>query len=145
MSSFTDNGGPDMVEGCNPGTVRFTRTPVTNQPLVLQYYIQGTAVNGTDYTAMDEEARIALLLEELATPRPLVAPGVSYSDETRGELAIFHTAQSIHRRYGKAAIEKSISAGPSSLARTAGISRGRRVTLPEPWRLAIKPKSRSSA
>jgi phosphoenolpyruvate carboxylase len=37
--------------------------------------------------------RIALLLDELATPRPLTAPGVDYSDETRGELAIFHTAR----------------------------------------------------
>jgi phosphoenolpyruvate carboxylase len=50
-------------------------------------------------------ARIALLLDELATPRPLTAPGVDYSDETRGELAIFHAAKSIHARYGKAAIE----------------------------------------
>ena len=52
MSSFTLNGGPDLIEGCNPGWVRFTRTPVTALPLVLQYYIQGTAINGTDYTAI---------------------------------------------------------------------------------------------
>jgi phosphoenolpyruvate carboxylase len=48
---------------------------------------------GSDYLALDEDARIALLLEELATPRPLTAPGVDYSDETRGELAIFHAAR----------------------------------------------------
>ncbi|MBK9193928.1 MAG: gliding motility-associated C-terminal domain-containing protein [Flavobacteriales bacterium] len=52
MSSSTLNGGTDLIEGCNPGWVRFTRTPVTNQPLVLQYYIQGTAINGTDYAAI---------------------------------------------------------------------------------------------
>ena len=52
MSSFTLNGGTDLIEGCNPGWVRFTRTPVTPLPLVLQYYIQGTAINGTDYTAI---------------------------------------------------------------------------------------------
>lgn len=52
MSSYTLNGKPEMVEGCNPGWVRFTRTPVTNQPLVLQYYLQGTAINGTDYAAI---------------------------------------------------------------------------------------------
>jgi phosphoenolpyruvate carboxylase len=63
---------------------------------------------GIDYTALDENGRIALLLEELATPRPLTAPGVQYSDETQGELAIFHTARSIHQRYGKAAIENVI-------------------------------------
>jgi phosphoenolpyruvate carboxylase len=71
---------------------------------------------GCDYLSLDEDGRIALLLEELATPRPLTAPGVSYSDETRGELAIFHTAQSIHRRYGKAAIENVI------ISKTDGVS-----------------------
>ncbi|MCM2308905.1 MAG: phosphoenolpyruvate carboxylase [Sulfuritalea sp.] len=71
---------------------------------------------GSDYLAQDEAARIALLLEELATPRPLTAPGVNYSDETRGELAIFHTAQSIHRRYGMAAIENVI------ISKTDGVS-----------------------
>jgi phosphoenolpyruvate carboxylase len=71
---------------------------------------------GIDYTALDENGRIALLLEELATPRPLTAPGVEYSDETQGELAIFHTARSIHQRYGKAAIENVI------ISKTDGVS-----------------------
>ena len=71
---------------------------------------------GTDYQALDENGRIALLLEELATPRPLTAPGVQYSDETQGELAIFHTARSIHQRYGKAAIENVI------ISKTDGVS-----------------------
>ncbi|MCK9380555.1 MAG: phosphoenolpyruvate carboxylase [Sulfuritalea sp.] len=71
---------------------------------------------GTDYQALDENARIALLLEELATPRPLAAPGINYSDETRGELAIFHTARSIHQHYGKAAIENVI------ISKTDGVS-----------------------
>jgi phosphoenolpyruvate carboxylase len=71
---------------------------------------------GIDYTALDENGRIALLLEELATPRPLTAPGVQYSDETQGELAIFHTARSIHQRYGKAAIENVI------ISKTDGVS-----------------------
>ena len=71
---------------------------------------------GTDYLALDENGRVALLLEELATPRPLTAPGVDYSDETRGELAIFHTARSIHRRFGRAAIENVI------ISKTDGVS-----------------------
>ncbi len=74
------------------------------------------ACPGSDYLALDEAARIALLLEELATPRPLTAPGVNYSDETRNELAIFHTARSIHKRYGKAAIENVI------ISKTDGVS-----------------------
>jgi phosphoenolpyruvate carboxylase len=71
---------------------------------------------GSDYLALDEDARIALLLEELATPRPLTAPGVDYSDETRGELAIFHAARGIHQRYGRAAIENVI------ISKTDGVS-----------------------
>ena len=76
----------------------------------------GIARPGTDYLALDENGRIALLLEELATPRPLAAPGINYSEETRGELAIFHTARSIHQRYGKAAIENVI------ISKTDGVS-----------------------
>ena len=71
---------------------------------------------GADYLALDESGRIALLLEELATPRPLTAPGVNYSDETRNELAIFHAARSIHQRYGRAAIENVI------ISKTDGVS-----------------------
>ena len=74
------------------------------------------AAPGTDYLALDESGRIALLLEELATPRPLTAPGVNYSNETRGELAIFHTARSIHQRFGRAAIENVI------ISKTDGVS-----------------------
>ncbi|MEI8162467.1 MAG: phosphoenolpyruvate carboxylase [Betaproteobacteria bacterium] len=71
---------------------------------------------GSDYLSLDENGRIALLLEELATPRPLAAPGIDYSAETRGELAIFQTARSIHQRYGKAAIENVI------ISKTDGVS-----------------------
>ena len=71
---------------------------------------------GTDYLLLDEEARILLLLEELATPRPLAAPGVRYSDETRSELAIFRSALSIHQRYGQGAIENVV------ISKTDGVS-----------------------
>ncbi|MCX7171883.1 MAG: phosphoenolpyruvate carboxylase [Proteobacteria bacterium] len=71
---------------------------------------------GTDYASLAEEQRIALLLEELATPRLLTSPYVRYSDETHGELAIFHTARSIHERYGKAAIENVIISKADSVS-----------------------------
>ena len=71
---------------------------------------------GTDYLALGEEQRIALLVEELSTPRPLAAPGIAYSVETRGELAIFRTALSIHQRYGRGAIENVI------ISKTDGVS-----------------------
>jgi len=54
MSATTVNGGADLVEGCNAGFVRFTRAEVTDQPLTLDYYLHGTATNGTDYTAIGD-------------------------------------------------------------------------------------------
>jgi len=67
-----------------------------------------TARPGTDYAGRSEEGRIALLLAELATPRLLASPYWNYSEETAGELAIFHAARDMHRRYGRAAIQNVI-------------------------------------
>ena len=44
---------------------------------------------GLVYLELDEEARIALLLKELASPRLLMSPYAQYSEETTGELDIF--------------------------------------------------------
>lgn len=52
MSSQTLNGSADMVEGCNPGWVTFTRPSPRPTPLNLTYYLQGSATNGTDYSAI---------------------------------------------------------------------------------------------
>ena len=51
-----------------------------------------------------EAARVALLLEELETPRLLASPFLHYSDETNSELAIVREAAAAHRRYGRAAV-----------------------------------------
>ena len=58
----------------------------------------------SDYAALDEEARIALLRRELGSPRLLCSPYAGYSDETRSELAIANEAAAAHRRYGAACI-----------------------------------------
>ncbi|HMQ75389.1 MAG TPA: choice-of-anchor L domain-containing protein [Flavobacteriales bacterium] len=52
MQAFTANGTPELVEGCNPGWVRFERPFAQPTPLSIQYYIQGSATNGADYTAI---------------------------------------------------------------------------------------------
>jgi phosphoenolpyruvate carboxylase len=62
------------------------------------------AAPGTGYTALSEEARTALLLEELRTPRPLTSPYLDYSPETASELAIVQEAAKAHQRYGRAAV-----------------------------------------
>jgi phosphoenolpyruvate carboxylase len=74
------------------------------------------ATPGLDYLAMDEEARVALLVSELKSARPLVSPFLAYSEETRGELDVFRTAAEIRRVYGKDAIRTSI------ISKTQGVS-----------------------
>ena len=71
---------------------------------------------GTDYLALDEEGRIALLLEEIASPRPLYSPYVEYSELSTGELAILRMAHEAHRRYGAEAVPNCI------ISKTDGVS-----------------------
>ncbi|MCW2242181.1 phosphoenolpyruvate carboxylase [Azospirillum canadense] len=61
-----------------------------------------------DYTALPEDERIALLAEEIASPRPLHSPYHPYSEETAGELAIFFTARQLRETYGAAALPNCI-------------------------------------
>ena len=57
-----------------------------------------------DYAALPEEARVALLRRELASPRLLFSPYVEYSAETQSELGIAREAAAAHARYGAACI-----------------------------------------
>ncbi len=61
-----------------------------------------------DYAALDESGRLALLSEELATPRPLHSPWLAYDEETEGELAIFFAARELREKYGEAALPNCI-------------------------------------
>ncbi|MBI1208071.1 MAG: phosphoenolpyruvate carboxylase [Azospirillum sp.] len=61
-----------------------------------------------DYGALSEGDRLALLADEVASPRPLHSPYVAYSEETTAELAIFSTAREIKRTYGDAAVTNCI-------------------------------------
>jgi len=71
---------------------------------------------GVDYLALDEEARVAALTDELATARLLSSPFVDYSDETRGELEISRAAAEVRRRYGDASIVNYV------ISKTDGVS-----------------------
>ncbi|MGK5026400.1 phosphoenolpyruvate carboxylase [Janthinobacterium sp. RB2R34] len=62
----------------------------------------------SDYCALDEDAREALLLGELAQPRLLYSPFISYSEVTDSELAILRAARDIRARYGARAIRNYI-------------------------------------
>ncbi len=66
------------------------------------------AMPGMSYLALNEEARVALLSNELRNARPLTSSFVKYSEETTGELAIFHAAAEAHARFGADVIPQCI-------------------------------------
>ncbi|MCK1389620.1 phosphoenolpyruvate carboxylase [Bradyrhizobium sp. 1] len=63
---------------------------------------------GMSYLALGEDARISLLTNELRSIRSLVSPFVKYSDETMGELNVFHAAAEAHAKFGSDAIPQCI-------------------------------------
>ncbi|MYM74739.1 phosphoenolpyruvate carboxylase [Duganella sp. FT134W] len=67
-----------------------------------------TAGVQADYAALDEDAKIALLLGELAQPRLLNSPYINYSAETVSELGVLRAARQIRARYGARAIRNYI-------------------------------------
>jgi phosphoenolpyruvate carboxylase len=66
------------------------------------------AMPGMSYLALNEEARIALLTRELGNARPLTSAFVKYSEETQGELDLFHAAAEAHAKFGSNAIPQCI-------------------------------------
>src|ERR1700736_5577858 len=66
------------------------------------------AIPGMSYLALNEEARIALLANELRNARPLTSAFVKYSDQTVGELAVFHQAAEAHAKFGADVIPQCV-------------------------------------
>ncbi|MEP6837709.1 MAG: phosphoenolpyruvate carboxylase, partial [Bradyrhizobium sp.] len=66
------------------------------------------ATPGMSYLALNEEARVALLTSELRNSRPLTSLFVKYSEETLGELALFHAAAEAHAKFGSDSIPQCI-------------------------------------
>jgi phosphoenolpyruvate carboxylase len=69
-----------------------------------------------DYSALDEAARIELLLRTLRDPRPLRVPDAAYSEWTRAELAVFEQARLGRREFGAEAIRQSIISHTESVS-----------------------------
>jgi phosphoenolpyruvate carboxylase len=66
------------------------------------------AMPGMSYLALNEESRVVLLAGELRNARPLASNFVKYSEETAGELAVFHAAAEAHARFGPDVIPQCI-------------------------------------
>jgi len=61
-----------------------------------------------DYAALSEAEKLRVLQAELAQPRPLLSPYITYSDLTRSELAVFEAARGIRQRFGARAVRNAI-------------------------------------
>lgn len=61
-----------------------------------------------DYSALEEDAKVALILSELGQARLLSSPYIAYSDETQSELGVLRAAREIRQRYGVRAIRNYI-------------------------------------
>lgn len=66
------------------------------------------------YPALDETARLRVLLRELTSPRPLRSPYFAYGEETAKELAIFDAIRDIRQQFGKDAIVHGIISNANS-------------------------------
>lgn len=85
------------------------------------------------YEKLPEEGRIGLLLTEIASPRPLYSQNLDYSEESRGELAIFFAARELRERYGAAALPNCIISkadGVSDLLEVALLLKAAGLLLP---------------
>ena len=68
----------------------------------------GAAGVCANYRELDEPGRERVLLAELASPRALRSAFAQYSEDTRGELAIFEAAARAHARLGPEAIRQYV-------------------------------------
>lgn len=71
---------------------------------------------GSNYPALPEDARIALLTRELVSARPLVRPFWTYSDDTQGELDVLRAAARAQRLYGPRTIATSIVSNTTAVS-----------------------------
>ncbi|MBI3713450.1 MAG: phosphoenolpyruvate carboxylase [Burkholderiales bacterium] len=69
-----------------------------------------------DYLSLTEDERIAVLVAEMSSSRPLASPYLVYSEETQSELAIYRAACTAQQRYGKGAVPNCI------ISKTDGVS-----------------------
>ena len=67
-----------------------------------------TATPGCGYARLPERERLSLLIDEIATVRPLISPFANYSEETSAEIDVLREAAQLRRDYGRSAIANYI-------------------------------------
>ena len=94
------------VFGFHLATVDLRQSSDQHERVVAE--LLATARIETDYSALDEAQRRALLARLLSDARPLRVVGAVYSAHTTSEIAIFETALQMRARFGAQAIRHYI-------------------------------------
>ena len=94
------------VFGFHLATIDLRQSSDKHEEVVAE--LLATARIEAHYSALDEEAKRAVLLRQLNDTRPLRLPGAEYSAHTLSELAIFDTARAGRERFGAKAIRHAI-------------------------------------
>ncbi len=90
------------IFGFHLATLDMRQNSVVHERVVAEL-LRAAGVEG-DYLALDEAARVKLLLAELSHNRPLADQWHDYSEETSKELAIMRAAAEAQAHFGDAAI-----------------------------------------
>jgi phosphoenolpyruvate carboxylase len=143
-TSLADNGDADLAQGrllnlresvaafgFHLATMDVRQNSDVHERVVAEL-LKKAGTDG-DYLAMDEPARLALLLCELSHSRPLYSPYVEYSAETARELAISNRAKSLKQLFGENSISQYViskAATPSDLLEAALLMKEAGLFLP---------------
>jgi phosphoenolpyruvate carboxylase len=95
-----------QVFGFHLATVDLRQSSDKHEAVIAE--LLATAKLQPDYAALDEAAKIDLLVKLLNDARPLKVRGAAYSEHAEGELAIFEAAREMRARYGRQAIRHYI-------------------------------------
>jgi phosphoenolpyruvate carboxylase len=94
------------VFGFHLATLDLRQNSDVHETVVAELFARAEVA--ADYVSLAEEARVALLVRELANPRLLHSPHLRYSDRVDRELAVLRTAADIHRRFGADALSNYV-------------------------------------
>ncbi len=94
------------VFGFHLATVDLRQSSDKHELVVAELLAQAQLESG--YAQLEEAAKCSVLMQQLRDARPLRVPGVSYSEHTLSELAIFETARLLRQDFGAQAIRHYI-------------------------------------
>ncbi len=117
--AFASGDLPDLIRAVDTFGFHLARLDMRQNSSVHERTVAEllkTAGVCEDYTALAEEARIALLVSELGHGRLLRSPYETYSDETTREFTILHAAAEVKRLYGRDAIRAYIVSNTTSVS-----------------------------